>query len=227
MTDTGQDTSGLGVPMYQCVTEEELAKEAALSDKRESRSWACIRLLWKDLSKHERYGLGSLSWQAQRIVVQEWWRTTPWADLQVLYLHQDGAGKADMAACYVWAEGEGKREEFDQRVCPGEYWSRKAREADEDRRAILAILDSERAEATATKGQAWDWQQRAERAEGHLRLLGSYGGCVSALLGTVDGQYAQTRVASWYPPGCNEGPDLDSMICRILTAQQEDQDEQG
>jgi len=97
-----------------------------------------------------------------------------------------------------------------------------------DREEKLAILDKEvrelrcdiealRADHERTKAAAWDWQERAQRAEGHLRFLDSFFGRI-VMPGTEE---RVVDLAKWEPG------DLDSMICRLLAAQQEVHDEQG
>jgi len=92
-----------------------------------------------------------------------------------------------------------------------------------DREEKLAILDKEvrelrcdiealRADHERTKAAAWDWQERAQRAEGHLRFLDSFFGRI-VMPGTEE---RVVDLAKWEPG------DLEAMICRILTAQQEE-----
>lgn len=78
------------------------------------------------------------------------------------------------------------------------------------------VVENEQQAHERTKAAAFDYQQRAERAEGHLRLLASYGGTI------WEGDHTQW-VEQWKP--ASEGSDgLELAIACLLEEQQDEHD---
>ena len=81
-----------------------------------------------------------------------------------------------------------------------------------ERLELLNLMETLRERLQVTVRASADWQQRAERAEGHLRLLGS-------LFGTLWKSNCE-NVGHWGPGG------LEACIAGILEQQQADNQQQ-